>query len=80
MPVLMIVARDRESLYERLCGEFAGDSAVIVVLDRRYGERRLRSEPGSSEQPESERRQRDRRQRQIEDQLRRLGWATVRSD
>jgi hypothetical protein len=79
MPVLMIVARDRESLYERLCGEFAGDSAVIVVLDRRFGERRSRSEPDSSEQPPDERRQRDRRQREIADQLQRLGWATVRS-
>jgi hypothetical protein len=75
MPVLMIVARDREALYERLCGEFAGDSAVIVVLDRRFGERRSRVEAVRSEQRHGER-----RQRQIEDQLRRLGWATVRSD
>jgi hypothetical protein len=75
MPVLMIVARDRETLYERLCGEFAGDSAVIVLLDRRFGERRTRREPVSSEQRRGER-----RQRQITDQLKGLGWATVRAD
>ena len=74
MPVLMIVARDRETLYERLCGEFAGDRAVVVVLDRRFGERRSRSEPVPTDQ-----RHGDRRQRQIEEQLRRLGWATVRA-
>ena len=74
MPVLMIVARDRETLYERLCGEFAGDNAVIVVLDRRFGERRSRVLPVASDQ-----RQGERRQRQIEEQLRRLGWATVRA-
>ena len=71
----MIVARDRETLYERLCGEFAGDTAVLVVLDRRYGERRSRTQAVSSDQ-----RRGDRRHRQIEDQLRRLGWATVRPD
>jgi hypothetical protein len=73
MPVLMIVARDRETLYERLCGEFAGDTAVIVVRDRRFGERRSQSVPVSCDQRRGER-----RQRQIEDQLRRLGWATIR--
>lgn len=72
--VLMIVARERADLYERLSREFANDHAIAVVLDRRYGQRRRACAAATPEQRHAERRQRD-----IDDDLRRLGWATTRS-
>lgn len=72
--VLMIVARDRADLYERLRQEFANDRAVAVMLDRRFGQRRRAAVTVTAEQRRAERRRRD-----IEDDLRRLGWATTRS-
>ena len=72
--VLMIVARDRTELYERLRKEFANDRAVAVVMDRRYTERRRAIVAVTPEQRRAERRRRD-----IEDDLRRLGWATARA-
>jgi hypothetical protein len=71
--VLMIVARDRADLYDRLRQEFANDRAVAVVLDRRYGQRRQACVAVTAEQRQAERRHRD-----IDDDLRRLGWATTR--
>ena len=72
--VLMIVARDRTELYERLRQEFLNDEAVTVLFDRRVGERRAACEPITEEQ-----RRADRRRRDIDDDLRRHGWATARS-
>jgi hypothetical protein len=72
--VLMIVARDRDDLYERLRKEFANERAVAVVLDRRLGQRRRASLTVTEEQRRAERRRRD-----IDNDLRRLGWATARS-
>ena len=73
--VLMIVARDRPDLYDRLRQEFNGDRAVVVVLDRRFGERRR----DIVEAATSEQRQRERRRRDVDDGLQRLGWTTARS-
>lgn len=72
--ILMIVARDRPDLYDRLRQEFSGDRAVAVVLDRRFGERRSETADAAT----TEQRLADRRQRDIEDGLQRLGWATAR--
>jgi hypothetical protein len=72
--VLMIVARDRTELYERLRQEFANDRAVAVVLDRRYGQRRRASLAVTAEQRRAERRRRN-----VEEELRSLGWATTRA-
>jgi hypothetical protein len=72
--VLMIVARDRADLYERLRKEFKDDRAVAVVLDRRVEDRRRAQLPVSDD-----RRHADRRRREVADDLRRLGWATARA-
>ena len=72
--ILMIVARDRPDLYDRLRKEFGRDRAVAVVLDRRFGQRRSMGILVAPEQRHAERRRRD-----IEDDLRRLGWATART-
>ena len=73
MPILlMIVARDRPILYERLRDEFDGDGSVAVVIDRRAGERRRQPESVTAEQRRAER-----RRRRVEGDLYRLGWTTV---
>jgi hypothetical protein len=72
--VLMIVARDRADLYDRLCKEFADDRAVAVVLDRRFANRRQVERPVTDD-----RRHADRRRRAVDEDLRRLGWATARA-
>jgi hypothetical protein len=72
--VLMIVARDRADLYDRLRKEFADDRAVAVVLDRRRVDRRQAALPVNDD-----RRHADRRRRAIDEDLRRLGWATARA-
>lgn len=55
---LFIIARAAEEFYEFLKGQFAGRPDVNVVLDRRTGERRVRSETRVPD-----RRQEDRRSR-----------------
>jgi hypothetical protein len=72
--VFMIVARDRSDLYDRLRREFANDAAIAVFLDRRFGQRRRQSFRVTDDQRRTERRRRD-----LDDDLRRLGWATTRA-
>ena len=72
--LLMIVARDQVMLYERLRLEFEGDDELTVILDRRLGERRRSNQPVAREQ-----RRGDRRQSLVDNQLKRMGWATVRA-
>lgn len=73
---LIIVARNREQLYERLKRAFAGNATVRVVLDRRVTERRERSGPYAGE-----RRQGDRRSPlMIDEALRAIGWVVVPQD
>lgn len=70
---LCIVRRDEPHLYENLVGQFAGDTSVHVIIDRRVGERRQRQET-----PSREWRQADRRRRHaIDAQLRTVGHALV---
>ena len=70
----MIVSRDQMMLFERLRLEFEGDDEVAVVLDRRVGERRRHTHDVPREQRRS-----DRRQSLVDNQLKRLGWATARA-
>jgi len=70
---LIIVARNREQLYERLKRAFAGNATVRVLLDRRAVERRERSGPYAGE-----RRQGD--PLMIDGLLRTIGWAVVPQD
>lgn len=67
---LIIVARDREHLYEHLKRAFAGNETVRVVLDRRVMGRGDRPEPA-----EAERRQD--RPLTIDGFLRAVGWVIV---
>jgi hypothetical protein len=72
---VLVVARDRQKLYEYARRAFADNPTVEVVLDRRRGERRTADRPGTPE-----RRRGDRRLTAIDDHLRALGWAVVRLD
>ena len=69
---VFIVARDESALYAYLKEHFAGRPDVEVVLDRRLGERRRRSEPSPAE-----RRTGGRRVRSVEGDLSALGFAVV---
>src|SRR5438874_1494334 len=76
---LFIVSRQQLDLYRYLSREFFAESDVVVVLDRRYGERRNRGERRAT--PRGERRQTDRRgEKQIGGQINTLGYAFVRLD
>jgi hypothetical protein len=69
----IVVARDREALYQHFKESFAGNAAITVMLDRRRADRRTAAAHAAIE-----RRRGDRRWRAIDEQLRVLGWAVVR--
>lgn len=71
---ILVVARDQHSLYEYLRQDFADEPEVRVVMDRRMGERRRRSEP----RRDNERRAGDRRsQAPLAEKLAVVGFAVV---
>jgi hypothetical protein len=70
---LIVVAPDREHLYNFFKRAFEGNATVQIVLDRRV------EQPASAEPPEGARRQRNRRALQRTDGLlRAIGWTIVR--
>jgi hypothetical protein len=72
---LVIVRRDEAGLYESLGKAFQAREGVLVIRDRRSGERRR-----GGEQPARERRRGDRRSRlEVDAQVRTLGWSAVLS-
>ncbi|PYM30254.1 MAG: hypothetical protein DMD80_04190 [Candidatus Rokuibacteriota bacterium] len=74
---LFIVSRQQLDLYRYLSREFSSEVDVQVILDRRYGERRINGERRSA--PRGERRRTERRgQTEIGSQINSLGYAFVR--
>jgi hypothetical protein len=67
-----IISRKDHELYEYLKHHFAGRADVEVILDRRQGERRQRTESSPTE-----RRRADRRRHSVEAALAALGVAIV---
>jgi hypothetical protein len=65
---LIVVARDRDALYQYFREAFAENATITVVLDRRRGDRRVATTDRAGE----------RRRHAIDEQLRVLGWAVVR--
>jgi hypothetical protein len=65
---LIVVARDRDALYQHFREAFAGNATITVILDRRHGDRRVATTNRAGE----------RRRHAIDEQLRVLGWAIVR--
>jgi hypothetical protein len=64
----IVVARDRDALYQYFREAFAGNATITVVLDRRR----------ATTDRVGERRRDERRRHAIDEQLRVLGWAIVR--
>ena len=74
---LFIVAKEHPELAAHLEREFAGEDGVVVVLDRRRGDRRR----GQAVAPSGERRRAPRRlQPSIQQELAALNFALVRAD
>ena len=74
---LFIVSRQQPDLFSYLTREFSAEPDVTIIVDRRQGERRTRSDEadGAAEN----RRQRDRRLKaELESNLSTLGYAFVR--
>ena len=73
---LFIVSREQLDLYRYLAREFSNETDVQVILDRRYGERRVGSERSMLR---GERRRAERRARaDVHTQISTLGYAFVR--
>jgi hypothetical protein len=74
---ILVIARDRQKLYDYAKRAFFGNATVEVVLDRRTGERRRNGERAGT----PDRRRGDRRlMLEVENHLRAMGWAVVRLD
>ncbi len=73
---LFIVSRLEPGLFEYLSREFASEDDVLVMFDRRMGERRTRGAAHDVERRQGDRRARSHVSRQISS----LGYAFVRVD
>jgi len=73
---ILVVARDRQKLYEYAKRAFTGNPTVEVILDRRSAERRSANRSSTPD-----RRRGDRRlMLEVDNHLRTLGWAIERLD
>jgi hypothetical protein len=73
---LLIVARDRQKLYENVRRAFSDNPTVEVIFDRRSAEPRYTNHANAPER----RRGCDQQRLQTDYHLRALGWAIVRLD
>lgn len=74
MPLhLFIVSRDNPDFYNYLTERFSGDAKVCVILDRRLGERRRRTESVAVERRRADRRQRP----EVDAEIRTRSYAIV---
>ncbi len=77
MRLIFVVACDQVARLESLRASLVGADDVIIVSDRREGQRRT-AEPGRvAEEPSRDRRHGDRRTTDIDGSLRAIGWALV---
>ncbi len=71
---LIIVARDRPDLWRALTRQFAADGDIVILLDRRQGERRQSAQPTAPDRRGSDRRSMPR----IEEDIRYRQYVIVR--
>ncbi|OLB97369.1 MAG: hypothetical protein AUH30_10350 [Candidatus Rokubacteria bacterium 13_1_40CM_68_15] len=77
MRLIFVVARDQLARQESLRASLVGADDILIVVDRRDGQRRV-AEPGDhAERPSGDRRVRERRTTGIDGSLRAMGWALV---
>jgi len=78
MRLIFVVARDQVARQESLRASLVGAHDILIVVDRRDGQRRRVAEPGHlAERPSGDRRVRERRTTAIDGSLRTMGWALV---
>jgi hypothetical protein len=76
MRLIFVVARDQIARWESLRASLVGAQDILIVVDRRDGERR-RAGSGRAGGSRDERRVGRRRKTDIERSLRTMGWALV---
>jgi hypothetical protein len=72
---LVIVARDRQKLYDHVRRAFSDNPSVEVILDRRSAEPRKANRATAAD-----RRRGNHQKLETDNQLKALGWAIVRLD
>ena len=77
MRLIFIVARDQLARLESLRASLVGADDVLIVIDRRDGERRVTESDSVTGQAGDDRRRRERRTIGIDGSLRKIGWAVV---
>jgi hypothetical protein len=73
MALFFVVSREYRHVYDDLRAAFAESADVVIVLDRRFGDRRRKRR----EHPADERRKAERRQ-PPDDRFASIGWRIVR--
>ena len=73
MALFFVVSREYRHVYDDLRAAFAESADVVIVLDRRFGERRR----AQRDPPGDERRKAERRQ-PPDDRFASIGWRIVR--
>jgi len=74
---LIVVAREEPDLFDYIWRDQFGDDNVVVISDRRQGERRHRERRRTPRPGDHERRRIDRRRCDIDGLLRVHGWGEV---
>jgi len=77
MGLIFVVATDQVARLESLRASLVGAEDLLIVGDRRHGERRRASADAVSAPSARDRRSTDRRVTNIDRSLRTLGWALV---
>ncbi len=77
MRLIFVVARDQLARLESLRASLVGADDVLIVVDRRDGQRRLAETGHLTEQSTGDRRVGERRTTGIDGSLRAMGWAVV---
>lgn len=77
MRLIFVVARDQIARWESLRASLVGAQDILIVVDRRDGERRRADSGRAGGRARDERRVGRRRKTDIERSLRTMGWALV---
>ena len=77
MRLIFVVARDQLARLESLRASLVGADDVLIVVDRRDGQRRIAEAAHLSEQSKGDRRVGERRTTRVDGSLRKMGWAVV---
>ncbi len=77
MRLIFVVARDQIARWESLRASLVGAQDILIIVDRRDGERRKADRGQAGGRSRDDRRVGRRRETDIERSLRTMGWALV---